>query len=232
MGDQRFQDVYPELTDRFMEFKKLHCEILKEAKRCHDYGASVHVTIIVLGAVSAAQATVKDQTGAHRGIVFLFSVLAILMTIGVGLESFFKWNKKSGALCSLAATCGVFQYKWYDRLHKVASECAGGCNGRDLRKLHKLAEEYFKARNSKIMEIENRAAELGVMEIQKMAAKFGVTDLAPKFSSLGPEDRSRGPLGDKRIDASSDGDGQSVEGQAILNTPTEIVTLLVRETSH
>jgi hypothetical protein len=230
MADQQFQDVHTELTERFMEFKKLHHEILKEAKRYHHYGTSVHVTIVILGAVSAAQATVKDRTGADsRGIIFLFSVLAILMTIGAGLESFFKWSKKSGALCSLAAACAVFQYKWYDRWHKVASECAAGCNGRNLRKMHRLAEDYFKARNSKIMEIQNRASELDVIKIQNMAAELGVTDLALKFSPLGPEDMPRVPLGDKIFDPSSDGNGRSVEGQAILNTPIEIVTLLVRE---
>jgi hypothetical protein len=231
MDGQQFQDVHTDLTKRFMDFKKLHREILKEAKRYHNYGASVHVTILSLGAMSAAQATVKDQTGTDsRGIIILlFSALAILMTIGAGLESFFRWNKKSGALCSLAAACGVFQYKWYDRWHKVASECAAECNERNLRKMHKLAEDYFKAMNSKIMEIQNSASELGVIKIQNMAAELGVTDLALKFSSLGPEDKFRVPLGDKRIDASSDGNGRSVKGQAILNTPAEIVTMPVRE---
>jgi hypothetical protein len=200
MGDRWFQDVHTELTKRFIEFKELHREILKEAKRYHNYGTSVHLTIIILGAVSAAQATVKDQTGADSmGIVLLFTLLAILVTIGASLESFCKWSKKSGALCSLAAGCAVFQYKWYDRWYKVESECTAERNERNLRKMHQFAEDYFKARNSKLMEIQNRAAELGV------------TDLALKF--VMPRGHVQSPLGHKRIDPSSDGNGR-VSGKA------------------
>jgi hypothetical protein len=71
-----------------------------------------------------------------------------------------------------------------------------------------LADDGLKAVNSKIVEIQNRATELGV------------TDLALKFSSLGPEDIFRVPLGHKCIKPSSNGNGRPVVGQAILNTPT------------
>jgi hypothetical protein len=104
-----------DLTERFAVLKIVHHEILKRAKQYHNYGVSVHLTIMILGAVSAAQATVRNQMGADsKSIILLFTVLAILMTIGAGLESFFKWSKKSGALCSLAAGCAVLLYRRYD----------------------------------------------------------------------------------------------------------------------
>jgi hypothetical protein len=212
MDDQRFQDTREELTNRITDLKGVHCDLLEKANQYRNYAISVHLTIMILGAVSAAQATVKDQIGADsKGIIFLFTVLAILMTVGAGMESFFNWSKKSGALCSLAAGCAVLIYKWHDHSHKVASEHLTERN-QSSRNMLKLANDDLKAVNSKIIEVQNRVAELGV------------TDLALKFSSL-----DEGMFGHKIIEPSSDGNGRPVEGQAILNTPTEIVALLVRE---
>jgi hypothetical protein len=221
MGDQWLQDAQKELTERsaelterFAHFKELHHQILKKARLYHNFGTSVHLTIIILGAVSAAQATVKDQIGANRGsAILLFSVLAILMSIGVGLESFFKWSKKSGALCSLAAMCEASIYNWHDQWHRVAFEYAAQPN-HSIRKMLKLADEDLKAMNGKMIHIENRLAQLGV---------------TLKFSFLSPEDIFRVPFGPERTEPSSDRNGRQVKGQAILNTSTEVVTLLVRE---
>jgi hypothetical protein len=219
MGDQRFQDTQKELTkrsteleERIADLKYVHCEVLKKAKQYHNCAISVHLTIMILGAVSAAQATVKDQMGADsKGIILFFTVLAILMTVGAGLESFFNLSKKSGALCSLAAGCAVLLQKWHDHSHRVASEHATERN-QSSRNTLRLADDDLKAVNNKIIEVQNRVGELGV------------TDLALKFSSL-----DGGMSRHKMIEPSSDGNGRPVEGQAILNTPTEIVALLVRE---
>jgi hypothetical protein len=80
----------------------------------------------------------------------------------------------------------------------------------------KLAEDDLKAVNRKIIEVQNRVAELGV------------TDLALKVSDL-DEGIVRDLLGHKIIEPSSDGNGGPREGQAILSTSTEVVALLVRE---
>ena len=224
MGNHQCQDTQKELAERLTELrerfavlKKVHREVLERAKQYHNYGVSVHLTIMVLGAVSAAQATVKNQMAADsKSIILLFTVLAILMTIGAGLESFFKWSKKSGALCSLAAGCAVLLNRRYDLPHKVPSEHATEGDQSILCKILKLADDDLKAVNRKITEVQNRVAELGM------------TELALKVSDL-DEGKVRDPLGQKIIEPSSDGNGRPPERQAILSTPTEIVTLLVRE---
>jgi len=199
VDDQWLQDIHDKLCERFTKFKDLECEIRKRAKRYYYYGTSVHLTIIILGAVSAAQATVKDQMGADgRSIILLFSVLATLMTITAGLESSFKWSHKSGALCSLAAMCAVFQYKMHDRWSKVASEWATQPDERSLYKMRKLAYDDLADINRKIIEIQKRASELGV------------TGLALKDSSLRSEDMFRVPPEYKRPYPSSDGNGRPV----------------------
>jgi hypothetical protein len=224
MGNQQCQDAQKELAKRlteldyrFVVLNIVHREILKRAKQYHDYGVSVHLTIMILGAVSAAQATVKNQMGADsKSIILLFTVLAILMTIGAGLESFFKWSKKSGALCSLAAGCAVLLYRRHDHPHKVLSEHATERSQSSPCKILKLADDDLKAVNRKIIEVQNRVAELGM------------TDLALKVNDL-DEGKFRDPHGYTIIEPSSDGNGRPLEGQAILSTQTEIVTLLVRE---
>jgi hypothetical protein len=204
MDDWWFQDAQGKLTKRFTEFIDLHRSLVKKAKRYHHYGTSVHLTIIILGAVSAAQATVKNQVGADsRSIILFFSILAILMTIGAGLESFFKWNHKSGAFYSLAAMCTASLYKMHDQWQKVASEYAAKPNQVTLGKVLKLADDDLEAMNSKIVHIHNRAAALGV------------TDL--KLGSLGPKDMFNVALDHTRIDLSSDGNGRPAEGKASLN---------------
>jgi hypothetical protein len=224
MGNQQCQDAQKELaeqltdlTERFDVLKIVHHEILKRAKQYHNYGVSVHLTIMIIGAVSAAQATVRNQIGADsKSIILLFTVLAILMTIGAGLESFFKWSKKSGALCSLAAGCAVLLSRRYDHPNKAPSEHATERNQSSLCKILNLADDDLKAVNRKILEVQNRVAELGM------------TDLALKVSDL-DEGIVRDQLGHKIIEPSSDGNGGPREGQAILSTSTEIVALLVRE---
>jgi hypothetical protein len=184
MSDRRFQDTQIELTKRFNDLMDLHDRLVKNAKQYHQYGTSVHITIIILGAVSAAQASVKDQMGSHgRSVTLFFSSLAILMTISAGLESFFKWSHKSGAFYSLAAVCDAFRYRMHDEWHRVASEYTAQPNQDNLARVLKLADYDLEAMNRKITAIQNRAAELGV------------TDLALKPDSLSPEDMFRVPLG-------------------------------------
>jgi len=206
MDDQRFQDAQKELTKRFTEFLELHGFIVMKAKQYHHRGTFVHLTIIILGAVSAAQATVKDQMGTdRRAIILLFSVLAILMTIGAGLESFFKWNHKSGAFYSLATVCAASLYKMHDEWYKVTSEYADQRNDANLHKVLKLADADLEAMNSKIAEIHNRAAE------------FGETGLALKLTSLNPKHMFKVPFGCTRIDPSNNGNGRSAEGKPSPN---------------
>lgn len=206
MDDQKLQDARNELTKRFTELMNLRDFILNRAKRYHHRGTFAQLTIIILGAVSAAQATVKDQMGADsRGIVLLFSIMAILMTISAGLESFFKWNHKSGAFYSLAAVCTASLYKMHDRWYRTASEYDDQPNQSNLNKVLKLAEADLEVMNSKIVEIYNRAAELGV------------TDLHPKLTSLSPKDMFKVPLRHTRIDPSNNGNGRPAEGAPSSN---------------
>jgi hypothetical protein len=211
MEDRRFQNAQKELTKRFAELLKLHDFILMKAKQYHRYGTFVHLTLIILGAVSAAQATVKDHLGADTtSIIVLFSVLAILITISAGLESFFKWNHKSGAFYSLAAMCAASLYKMHDQWYKATSEYTDQPNPSSLHKVLRLADADLESMNSKIVEIHNRAAELGV------------TDLAIKLTSLSPKDMFKVPLQQTRTDPSNNGNGRSAEGKPSSNAHDDV----------
>jgi hypothetical protein len=184
----------------------LHDRLVKKAEQCHQYGTLVHVTIIVLGAVSAAQASVKDQMGVDSGsVIFFFSILAILMTISAGMESFFKWNHKSGAFYSLAAVCDAFRYRMHDEWHRAASEYTAQPNQDNLDRVLKLARDDLEDMNRKITAIQNRAAELGV------------PDLALKPDSLGAEDMFGVPLAHKRVVRTNGRNGRPSEGKSSLS---------------
>lgn len=206
MDDWRFEDAQKTLTKRFGEFMELHRFLVKKAKEYHRCGTLVRLAIIILGAVSAAQATVNHQMGGGgKGIVLFFSALAILMTIGAGLESFFKWDHKSGAFYSLAAVCAASLYKMHDQWHRVASAYAAQPNEDHLGQVLELADSNLEAINSKIVDIHNRAAELGV------------TDLALKLSSLRPKDMFGVALGQTRSNSAIAGNGQPAESKASLD---------------
>jgi hypothetical protein len=93
----------------------------------------------------------------------------------------------------------------HDEWHRVASEYAAQRTQDHLVKVLKLADRNLEAINSKIVDIHNRAAELGV------------TDLALKLSSLSAEDMFNIALGQTRDGVlSSERNGRPADDSASL----------------
>ena len=199
MQDKQLEDAKHTLTTRFEEFIKLHKALIDKAKGYHRWGTLTRLTIIVLGAILTGQATAREQMNDSRGLILFFASLAALMTIAAGLESFFRWEHKSGALQVLAAICAASLYEMHDRWHRVTSEYLVSTDAAHLAKVLKLADADLELINKKIVEIHNRAAEFGlpdlVMEHTSLKPRdmFAVKDWNPSKSRVAENDDAQAP---------------------------------------
>jgi hypothetical protein len=163
--DPRFKRILHDLRARYQELKDLHDEVVHRANRLSYLGAAARVSLIILGAVGTAKAVATEALGSNSNIDELtFAAIGILTATIAGLETAFKWERKSGELTSLATVCAATMHTMKDAWSQLMLDYSK-YDSDWLSHVEKQAKKDFAVLDNKLVEIYTRGARLGVKQI-------------------------------------------------------------------
>jgi hypothetical protein len=163
--DPRFKRILQDLRARYQELKDLHDEVVHRANRLGALGATARASLIILGAVGTAKAVATEALGSNSNIDELtFAAIGILTATIAGLETAFKWERKSGELTSLATVCAATMHTMKDAWSQLMLDYSKQ-DSDWLSHVEKQAKQDFALLDSKLVEIYTRGARLGVKQI-------------------------------------------------------------------
>ena len=163
--DPRFERILKDLRARYKELKDLHDEVVKRANRLGALGATARVLLILLGAAGTAKAVTTEMLGNSSNIdELVFAAIGILTATIAGLETAFKWERKSGELTSLATVCAATMHSMKDAWSQLMLEYPKD-NPDWISHVEKQAKKDFAVLDSKFVEIYTRGARLGIKQI-------------------------------------------------------------------
>jgi len=155
-GQTRVAELSRIINERYRDFGRLQRRLEARSARFHTRAVICKTLLVVLGALSAANASAQlFDPGSRRG--------AIGVAITAGLDAAFKPEKVGGELAGLAAevasTRGQIELTW----DRVLIEHSKGIMAGDGRQLSvKSAEDLLQRLSIKLNEVTARAATLGV----------------------------------------------------------------------
>ena len=162
-GRTRVAELSRIVNDRYRDFGRLQQRLEARSARSHTRAVVCKIVLVVLGALSAANASAQIfDPGSRHGAIGV-GIIGAVLAITAGLDAAFKPEKVGGELAGLAAevasTRGQIELTW----DRVLIEHAKGTVSGDGRQLAvKSAEDLLQRLTIKLNEVTARAAALGV----------------------------------------------------------------------
>jgi hypothetical protein len=162
-GRTRVAELSRVVNDRYRDFGRLQQRLEARSARSHTRAVVCKIVLVVLGALSAANASAQIFDPASRHGAIGVAVIGAILAITAGLDAAFKPEKVGGELAGLAAevasTRGLIELTW----DRVLIEHAKGTMSGDGRQLAvKSTEDLLQRLSIKLNEVTTRAAALGV----------------------------------------------------------------------
>jgi hypothetical protein len=162
-GRTRVAELSRIINERYREFGQLQRRLEARSARFHTRAVICKVVLVVLGALSAANASAQIVDPGSRHGAMGVAIVGAIVAITAGLDAAFKPEKVSGELAGLAAevasTRGLIELTW----DRVLIEHSKGTMAGDGRQIAvKSAEDLLQRLSIKLNEVTTRAATLGV----------------------------------------------------------------------